>query len=305
MQARAQIPRVGILIPETGRAENQANKGLIDELARAGYRNRKNILFEIRNAKRDRGMLQSLAVDLVKQNVQVILTSGASATRAAATATQDIPIVFIYAGDPALAGFARGASAAQTNVAGVAAFARESLDIRLAFLKEIVPSLQAVRIFYDWNNVSSRENFAQAENQVNKIGLRALGHPIKSIEELNATIRGLESNRGDAIFQISDDLVDSAGEEIFDLARQKKIPTMFNEEAWAIKGALAAYGPNYLELGRQAGRLVDEILKGRPPASLPMQRAAKFDLILNYRTATFIGIHLNQQLLKKADKVIR
>ena len=303
-EARAQPPRVGILIPEMGRAEIQANKGFVDELARLGYRNRKDILFDIRNAKRDRGAFQSLATDLVQQKVAVILTTGASATRAAASASRDIPIVFIYAGDPSLA-FAQGPSATNMNLTGVAGFARERIDIRLALLKEIVPTLQTLHIFYDWNAPYSRDNFARAETEAKKMSLRALAHPIKSIEELNATIAGLDSDQGDAIFQIPDDLVESAAERIFDLARQKKIPTMFNEEAWAIKGALAAHGPNYLQMGRQAAGLVEQILKGRRPASLAIQRASKFDLTLNYRTATFIGIRLTQQTLKKADKVIR
>jgi putative tryptophan/tyrosine transport system substrate-binding protein len=80
---------------------------------------------------------------------------------------------------------------------------------------------------------------------------------------------------------------------------------MFNEESWAIAGALAAYGPNYLEMGRQAGRLADKLLKGESAAALPIERASKFDLTLNYRTARFIDVPLSSETLKKADKVIR
>ncbi|MDH3445984.1 MAG: hypothetical protein OEN50_18810, partial [Deltaproteobacteria bacterium] len=118
--AHAQMPRVGILIPEMGRAESQTNRGFKEELTRLGYQDRKNIFFEIRNAKRDRAAFQSAADDLVRQKVEVILTSGASATRSAAAASLDIPIVFIYAGDPALAGFGQGPSATNMNITGVA-----------------------------------------------------------------------------------------------------------------------------------------------------------------------------------------
>ncbi len=305
VEAGAQIPRVGILIPEMGRAESQANKGFRNELERLGYQNRKNIFLEMRNAKRDRGAFESAASNLVAQKVEVILTTGASATRSAASASLDIPIVFIYAGDPALAGFGQGPSASNMNITGVAALALEKMEFRLGLLKEIIPTLQTLHIFFDWNNRYSRDNFARAESFAKKINLQTLAHPIKSIEELNATIENLDSEQGDAIFQIPDDLIESAAERLLSLARKKKIPTMFNEEVWAIKGAMAAYGPNYRQMGRQAAKIVDRILKGRKPDSIPIEQASKFDLTLNYRTASFIGIHLNQEIIDKADKVIR
>jgi putative ABC transport system substrate-binding protein len=304
-EAQAQMARIGILVPEVGRAQSQAQKGLIEELKQLGYQQRKNISFEIRNAKRDRSAFQPFANDLVKRKVDAIFTTGTSATRAAATATADIPIVFIHPSDPFLIDFTAGLRGTRANLTGVAAFAEERIDIRLALLKEMVPTLQTLHIFYDWNNRYSRDNFARAETIAKKMSLRVLGHPIKSIEELNATIGGLDSDQGDAIFQIPDDLVESAAERIFDLTRQKKIPTMFNEESWVVAGALAAHGPNYLEMGRKAARLVDRIIKGQRPSSLPVERATKFDLTLNYRTANIIGLHLSQEILKRADKVIR
>jgi putative ABC transport system substrate-binding protein len=80
---------------------------------------------------------------------------------------------------------------------------------------------------------------------------------------------------------------------------------MFNEEAWVIAGAMAAHGPGYLQMGRQAGRLAARILKGQAPGALPIQRAATFDLTLNYRTANAIGVRLSPEMLKKANRVIR
>jgi len=106
---------------------------------------------------------------------------------------------------------------------------------------------------------------------------------------LKTTLASLRAEPGSALFQIADDLFESEPEFIFTAAREKKLPTMFNEEAWAIRGALAAYGPSYVEMGRQGARLVDKIIKGEKPASLPIERASKFDLTLNYRTANFIG----------------
>jgi putative ABC transport system substrate-binding protein len=122
---------------------------------------------------------------------------------------------------------------------------------------------------------------------------------------LKASVGQLEYAMSEAIFHMPDDLVESEADFIFDTVRKKKLPTMFNEDFWAIRGAMAAYGPNYYEMGRQAARLVEAILKGRKAETLPIQRANKFDLTLNYRTANFIGVNLSQEMLKKADRVIR
>jgi putative ABC transport system substrate-binding protein len=151
----------------------------------------------------------------------------------------------------------------------------------------------------------SREYFKRAEDSAKKLSLAAAGYPIKSADELKTTLGSLRPDTGTAFFQIADELVEGEAEFLFQTARAKKIPTMFNEESWAIAGALAAYGPNYLDMGRQAGRLADKIIQGGAPMSLPLERASKFDLTLNYRTARFIEVPLSPEMLKAADKVIR
>jgi len=104
---------------------------------------------------------------------------------------------------------------------------------------------------------------------------------------------------------VPDDLVEGEAEFIFKTARQKKLPSMFNEESWAIQGATAAYGPSYLDMGRRAGAMIGRILKN-PKSALPaIERAEKFEFVINYRTANFMGLQLPPAVLKRADKVIR
>lgn len=296
---------VGVLVPELGRAQSQALKGLGEELKRLGYRERKNLITEIRNAKGDRGALQPAAADLVARKVAAIFTTGTRATLAASGATGEIPIVFVHPGDPMAIGIIKSTADSAKNVTGVAAFAAQMTEKRLMLLKEIIPELKQIHVFFDSNNSYSRNNFALAEAAAKKLGLGVREHGVKSTEELKNTFTGLRGEAGAAVFHVADDLVESEFEFIFDMARRKKLPTMFNEESWAVSGAMAAYGPNYLDMGRRAAGLIDRILKGQKPASLPIERASKFDLTLNYRTANFIGVRLSQDKLKKADKVIR
>jgi putative ABC transport system substrate-binding protein len=304
-QAQPRIPRVGILVPNMGRSESQTIKGLRDELKRLGYQERKTILLEIHNAKGDRSALQPAAEELAKQKTDVIVTIGTRATEVVKSATTDLPIVFIHTGDPVAASLVKSLERPEANLTGVAAFALQTIEKRLQLLKEIVPGLEQIHIFYDLNDIHSRENLEFAKKAAAKLGVKIVEHGIKSAEELKVTVSGLQSGKREAIFQVPDDLVESQADFIFDTARQKKIPTMFNAESWVIKGALAAYGPSYYEMGRKAAQVVDAILKGRKPQALPVEHVDKFDLTLNYRTARFLGLSFSPAMLKQANRVIR
>lgn len=304
-QQSAPIPRVGVLIADSQRPESQVVRGLRDGLKGLGYKERKNILIEIRNAKGDRGALEPMASQFANQKINLILTTGTRATQVAQAATSEIPIVFCHPADPVALGLVKSMERPGGNVTGVAGLALQMTEKRLEALKEVVPKVQRVRIFYDANNPYSRENFLFAQKGATKLGLEVLAHPVKSAEELKNTMSRIQKGEADALFHVPDDLVEGQVDFIFETARQKGLPTMFNEEIWAIKGGLAAYGPSYYQMGRQAAGLVDKILKGQKPGNLPVERANKFDLVINFRVANAIGLSIPPEVLKRADRVIR
>ena len=304
-QRPPQIPRIGLLIPESGRPETQSVKGMRDKLKELGYKERENIIVEMRDAKGDRAALKPMANELVSKRVDVIFTTGTRATEVAIAATSEIPIVFRYPGNPQTVGLVKSNTQPGGNVTGVAGFGLEMTGKRLETLRQIVPGVRRVHIYYDLNDRFSRDNFAFTKKSAEKLGLEVVEHGTKSAEELRTSLGNLQSGPGDALFQIPDNLVSSEGDFIFQTARRKKLPTMFNEEVWAIKGALAAYGPSNYQMGRQAAGLVDKIFKGQKPENLPVEPASKFDLVINFRTANAIGLTLPPDMLKKADRVIR
>jgi putative ABC transport system substrate-binding protein len=303
--AQSRAPRIGILALELGRAQSQAIKGLSTELKQLGYAERKHFTFETRNAKGDRGALQAAAKELVAKKVDVLFATGTRASLAAAAATKEIPLVFVQPGDPAAVGLVKNPPDDARNLTGVAAYAADTTEKRLGLFKEIMPALTKVYVFFDANSNAARDRAGAAESAAKKLGLQFVGNGVKSADEFKTTLSNVYGELGAAIFQVSDDLIESEAEFIFATARQKKLPTMFNEEAWAIAGATAAYGPSYLDMGRHAARIVDQILKGKAPAAIPIVRSGKFDLTINYRAANYIGLQLPNALLKKADKVIR
>lgn len=305
--SQPEMPRVGILVPEMGRSQSQTLKGLREELKRLGHQERKTILLDIQDTKGNRAALEPAAMELVGRNVDAIVVTGTRAAWVAKSATGNkIPIVFVHPADPVILGLVKNMEASGGNITGVAGLAAQATEARLSILREILPNLQRVHVFYDSNDKFSRENFATVEKAASRLRLKVVDHGIKSLAELKATMGVLENRDGDALFHVPDDTVESGADFIFDTARQKKLPTMYHEEAWAIKGALAAYGPSYYEMGRQAARLLQAIVKeGRKAEALPVERVSKFELILNYRTARFIGVNFSRDILKKADRVIR
>jgi putative ABC transport system substrate-binding protein len=303
--AQPRPPRVGVLVPELGRSQSQSIKGFREGLEQLGFVEGKSIFIDTRDGKGDRGNLPPAAAALVAQRVNVLLTTGTRASQVAKEATREIPIVFIHPADPVSLGLVESMQRPGANVTGVAGLALQMTSRRLEISQEVVPGLQRLQIFYDANNKASRENVEFTKAAAGNARLQVVEHGVKSAEELRATVGRIQNIRGDAIFYVPDDLVETEAEFVLTVARQKKIPTIFDGEGWAIKGAMAVYGPSFYEMGRQAAGLVAAIMKGRAPESLAVQQAAKFDLILNYRTATFVGISLSRETMKKADRVIR
>ncbi len=304
-QETTRTPRLGILVPESGRAESQAIKGFREGLKELGYQEGKNLLVEIRDAKGNRGTLKQEANELIRQKVHLIFTTGTRATQAAKSATSEIPIVFNHPADPVALGLVKSMARPGANITGVAALSSQMTDRRLEILKEIAPSVRRVMIYYDSNNPYSRENFLSAKKAAGKLKLDVEEHAIKSSDEMKKSISSLQQRDGDAFFHVPDDLIESQADFIFEAARQKGWATMFSEDSWVVKGGLAGYGPSYYQMGRQGARLVDKILKGAKPKDLPVEKASKFDLVINLRTANAIGLSIPPEVLKKADRVIR
>ena len=304
-QQPARTPRIGILMPETGLHETQTVKGLRDGLKESGYKEGENIIVEVEDVKGVRSQLQGALDELVKKRVDVIFTTGTRGTQAAMATTKNIPIVFRHPADPVMLGLIKNANRPGGNVTGVAGFSLDANQKRLEVLKQIFPDLRRIHIFYDANNRFSPDNFAAAEKSARQLKLEVSEHAVKTAKEFKSSLAQMEVNPGDAIFQIADDLIESQASALLEEAKKRRMATMFHSEVWASRGSLAAYGPNYYEMGRQAADLVDKILKGAHPKDLAVAHANKFDLAINLRTASSIGLKIPPEVLKKADKVIR
>src|SRR5581483_8057677 len=273
--AAAPAPRpwkIAILLAQSGPSEDQTTRGLREGLKDLGYAERKNVVIEINDLKGKSAALDPAAAELARKGgIDLIFTNGTRATRAAMTATKTIPIVFRHPADPVAMGFIKSMERPGGNVTGIAAFSGRTVEERVLILKTFAPRVRRVHIFYDPNN--------------------AFASLTKSDEN--------------AIFEVSDDLIESQAELLFDAARQNGMPSMFEGADWAIKGSLLSYGASYYQMGRQAARIVNRIFRGEKPANVAAERANKYDLIVNLRMAKAIGLVIPPETLKKADKVVR
>ena len=297
--------KISILVTQSGPSEDQTTRGLRDGLKELGYVERKSVVVEIIDLKGKAASLEAAAAELARKQVDLIFTSGTRATRASMAATQTIPIVFRHPADPVTMGFVKSLRRPGGNATGISAFSAATVEKRFEILKEFAPRVRRAHILYDPNNAFARENFAAAKQVSGRYGIEVLEHPVKTSDELKTALAALTKTDEEAIFEVADDLIESQADLLFDAARQNGMPSMFEGADWAVRGSLLSYGANYYQMGKQAARVINRIFRGEKPADIPVERAAKYDLLLNLRMARAIGLAIPPATLKKADKVIR
>jgi putative ABC transport system substrate-binding protein len=273
-------------------------------LRELGYIESRNILLELRYAKGDYDRLSSLAADLIKVKVDVIVASGLSAVRAARNATDTIPIVMVGAMDPV--GFELVASLARPggNITGLSDSAGRELEgKRLELLKETVPKISRVGVVLD---SASRLDPEPIKEAARTLGLTLiLSSETAKPEEFESTFATMIRERAAALYAPETPVNARHRGLIISLATKHRLATMYGSREFVEAGGLMAYGANLRDLFHQAATYVDKILKGAKPAELPVQQPLQFELIINLIAAKRIGLTIPPGMLARADKVIK
>jgi putative ABC transport system substrate-binding protein len=274
-------------------------------LSEAGYVERRNIAIEYRWAEDRSDRLPTLAADLVRHQVAVIVASGTPATLAAKAATTTIPIVFHGALDPIKAGLATSLNRPDGNITGVTTLGVELGRKRLEVLHELIPSAAVVAQLVDPSNPL----LAEAQARETQDAARAFGlelHILKasSESEINAAFASLDQLRAGALLVGTDPLFASRREQIVAEAVRHSIAVMYFTREYPAAGGLMSYGGSLTDTYRQVGIYTGRILKGEKPADLPIQQLTKVELIINLKTAKALGLTVPLSLLGRADEVI-
>ena len=279
--------------------------GLRDGLQALGYREDKDFTIGVRFTKGDSAELLAAARELVRRGADIIVTTeGGNTAKAAQLATDRIPIVFIGGGDPVELGLVRSLARPGGNLTGIASLDVELAPKRLEIFQELVPRLKRVLLVYDATNMYALGHVEAYRAAARRLGLTLVERPVRSQEEAGAAIGGLRRGDVDGILSPRFLSLNIPG-FIQDIAPKGTFPTMFPTPFFAERGGLASYGATDGELGRQAARLVDRILKGAKPADLPVEQPTKFELVINLKTAKALGLTIPTPLLQRADRLIQ
>jgi putative ABC transport system substrate-binding protein len=303
-QQPARIPRIGILSPASESFFSARDEAFRQRLRELGYEG-KNIVIEYRYAEGKGERVPELAAELVRLKVDVIVTGGPGATLAAKKASATIPIVFAAADDPVGTGLVSSLAQPGGNISGLSLMTPDLDGKRLELLKEAFPKV--ARVAFLWESGGTRRNLplTDMEAAAKALGLKLLSLEVRSLDDFEGAFARAKKERAQALITTTGARINTQQRRVLDLAAKNRLATIYHYNEFVEAGGLMSYGPNNTDLWRRAADFVDKILKGAKPADLPVQQATKFDLIINLKAATQIGLTIPQKLLARADRVIK
>ena len=302
-QLPKKIPRIGYLAASRIAADSRAaiNQGL----RKLGYVEGQNITIEYRYAEGKFERLPVLAGELVLLKVDVILTAGSTATRAAKEATSTIPIVMLQDNDPVASGFVASLARPGGNITGLSTLRPEISAKRLELLKEIVPGLSRVGVFGASDNPGNAQALKEVELATGALRLQVQYLDIRSPKDIGPAFEEARKASVGGVLELGGPLLLVHQTALLNLAAKNRLPAMWVRRGFVEAGGLMSYGVDTTDLIRRAATYVDKILKGAKPADLPVEQPTKFEFIINLKTAKQIGLTIPPNVLARADKVIR
>jgi putative ABC transport system substrate-binding protein len=304
-QQPTKTPRIGFLSVTSLSTISPRIEALRQGLRELGYVEGKNIVIEWRSAEGKLDRVPALAAELVRLKVDVIVTGGATDTRATKEVTNTIPIVMAQDSDPVASGFVASLARPGGNITGVSTLAPEVSGKRLELLKEIAPKLSRVAVL----GISTRPGNAQSLKEVElaagafKVQIQYLD--VLDVNDIEAAFRDASKGRAEAVLLLQSPFFNSQRKQIADLAIKSRLPAIYPQTEYTEAGGLMYYGANTPDLYRRAATYVDKILKGAKPADLAVEQPKTFEFIINLKAAKQIGLTIPPNVLARADRVIK
>jgi len=272
------------------------------QLERLGWTEGRNINIDYRWTDGRVEPLATVAAELVRLKVDVILTQATPPTDAAKQATSLIPIVFVAAGDPVGAGLVASLARPSANVTGLSSQTPDLAGKRVELLREIIPGLGRMAILTNVSDVATTPTAQAAEAAARTLGLDVVRLDVRAPEDI-ASALGTFNGPG-AVYVVEDPLTTSNALRINTLALAARLPAAYGTREQLEAGGLMSYGADRLDLYRRAAGYVDKILRGAKPADLPVEQPTKFELVINLTTAKALGLTMPEAILARADEVI-
>jgi len=299
-QQSGKVYRIGYLGPST------VHKGFRQRLRELGYIEGKNLVIEARLTKGKRELFPEFAAELVNLRVDLILTVGTGATRAAKQATSTIPIVMgNSSADPVRLGFVASLARPGGNVTGVVDIMAELAGKRLELLKETFPSVSRVAHLSAQGISAGAAHLEQTIAAGRSLGVRIQALEVPGPDDLESAFQAAVGEGAEALVVVGTSFFITNLQRIVNLEIENRLPAMHTHRRWVPAGGLMSYRTNNLERYRRAAAYVDRILKGTKPAALPVVRVKKFEFGINLKTAKQLGVAIPPEVLLQATKVIK
>ena len=294
------IRRIGFLGSSSAPGYAPQVEALRAGLRDLGYVDGKNIVIEFRWAEGKYERLPELAAELVRLPVDVIVTHGTPAALACKQATTTIPIVMAAAGDVAMSGIVASIARPGGNITGSTFYNSELAAKRLELLKEILPHMRRAAVLINAANPGMEPVLKEMDPVAKALKLELQHVGVRGPEEFERAFSSMAAGHIDAVVILEDGMLNANIRKIVELAGAKRLPVIGLPEL-AEAGGLMAYGVDQLQMFRRAAYFVDRIFKGTKAGDIPIERATKFETVLNLKTAKALGIKFPQSVLVRAD----
>ena len=298
-QQAQKIPRIGFL--SLGAAVPP--DAFVQRLRELGYSDKQNLTIEYRFAEGRHDAMNTLASNLARLKVDVIMAWGDEAIAAAKRTTSTIPIVML-ACDALTAGFVASLAHPGGNITGVTCVTSELSAKRVALLREATPKASRVGVLFNPANVSKPPDANQTRIAAEGMGLKVQTREVLERVDIDGAFLAFAREHAEAVIVLDDAFIFLHARRVAELALKQRLPTMHVWPQSVAAGGLMSYGPNPDEMLRLAATYVDRVLKGAKPADLPVEQPTKFELVINLKTAKALGLTIPQTLMLRADQII-
>jgi putative ABC transport system substrate-binding protein len=303
------VPRVGILHSGSSKESPSIQREPFERgLRELGWQPGSNIVLDYRYAEGDVGKLPDIANELVRSGADVIIARANNAIAAARKASSTIPIVMAaYSGDPEADGVVNSTSRPGGNLTGHASLAPQLHAKRLELLREAFPKIKRVAMV--WNpalaGLLASDRLIKLQNNARSLGLELTAFEIRRADDIDNAFGAIGKARVDALYVHGDpQILDPNRVQVTTLARQLGIPAMYEWPLFVDVGGLMSYGDNLPVMHHRSASYVSRILKGEKPGDMPVERASKFDLVVNLKTAKALRLEIPKAVMFRVDRVV-
>jgi putative ABC transport system substrate-binding protein len=300
------VRRIGVLMAgvESDPLSKSNVAAFTQGLADFGWTDGRNVLIDLRWGGGDINRMRALAQELVGLQPDIIVTDGTLATVALQQATRTIPIVFAGAADPVASGIVAGLNQPGGNVTGFATSEASLGGKWLELLSEIAPGLKRAAIMFNPDFAPVSVYMPSFETAARSLKVALITAPVHSDVEIEAAIVALGREPGGGLVVMSDAFMITHRAPIISAAARNNVSAVNSRSEFVRDGGLLSYGTNQVDIWRRAASYVDRILRGEKPGDLPVQFPTKFEMVVNRKTATALGLAIPPSILLRADEVI-